>query len=354
MLESLGLSTKTESIYRLMLANPQWGVADIAAHLQISEHVVRAGLDELADLALLRPSWDQPGALRPVSPQVGLAALLSRAESEVAERQRQIENTRAAIAAIAVEHHATREHDEVVSHTGLDEVRARLEELAQAAQTECVSFTPGAAQRPDTHQAGKSANQVALERGVTLRSVYQDSFRNDPATLSYVRWLSDLGAQTRSVPTLPMMMVIVDRKIALIPVDPSDSGKGALEIQAPGLVAAVHSLFEQIWAVATPFGAPDPVDANGLNPQELQLIKILAAGYTDEVAGRRLNLSLRTVRRMMAQIMERLGAQSRFQAGVQAMAEGWLNQPTAPDERKTPEVWVEPQEGRGPTGAGGQ
>lgn len=94
--------------------------------------------------------------------------------------------------------------------------------------------------------------------------------------------------------------------------------------ERPGPVTAVYSLFEQVWATATPFGAPEPVDAHGLNPQELELLKILSEGHTDEVAGRRLNLSLRTVRRMMSQIMDRLGAQSRFQAGVQAAAQGWL------------------------------
>ncbi|TCO62828.1 helix-turn-helix domain-containing protein [Actinocrispum wychmicini] len=324
MLESLGLSGMTESVYRLMLAHPDWGVTHLAAHMEVAEGRVRECLDELADLALLRPSWDRPNGLRPVSPQVGLAALLARAESEVAERQRQIETTRAAISAIAVEHHATHDRDHVVHLTGLDQVRVRLEELACTATSECASFTPGAAQRPDTHQAGKPANQAALERGVSVRSVYQDSFRNDPGTLAYVRWLTDLGGLTRSVPTLPMMMVIIDRSVALLPVDPTDSSRGAIEVSAPGVVAAVYSLFEQVWATATPFGAPEPVNDSGLNPQELQLLKILSEGHTDEVAGRRLNLSLRTVRRMMSQIMDRLGAHSRFQAGVHAAAKGWL------------------------------
>ncbi|MGP4014361.1 helix-turn-helix transcriptional regulator [Saccharopolyspora sp. 5N708] len=326
-LESLGLSSRTETVYRVMLAHADWGIAQVVEHLQVSEELVRESLDELADLSLLRPSWDQVGALRPVSPQVGLAALLQRAETEITQRQRQIETARAAIAAMTAEYHTTHEKDRVTHLTGLDEVRARLDELAHTAEYECVSFTPGAAQRPDTHQAAKPANQTALERGVTIRSVYQDSFRNDLATLAYVRWLTELGGQTRSVPTLPMTMVIIDQRIALLPVDPSDTAQGAVEVQAPGLVAAAYSLFEQIWATATPFGAPDPVDENGLTPQEIQLIRILAQGHTDEVAGRRLNLSLRTVRRMMAQIMDRLGAQSRFQAGIRAASRGWLRDP---------------------------
>ena len=51
---------------------------------------------------------------------------------------------------------------------------------------------------------------------------------------------------------------------------------------------------------------------------------ILAAGTTDEAVARRLGLSRRTVQRQMQQLMRRLGADSRFQAGLQAKARGWL------------------------------
>jgi sugar-specific transcriptional regulator TrmB len=276
-----------------MLANPEWDIGAIAAHLHFTEDAVRSRLDELARLTLLRPSWEDPGVLRAVSPEIGFASLLSRVESEMVERQHQIERTRAAIQAITAEHRATREHGGVISLIGLDEVRARLEELAYSAQSECASFTPGVGPRPDTHEAGKRANEVAIERGVAVRSIYQDSFRNDPATLSCARWLTDLGGRTRTVPTLPMMMVIIDRRIALLPIDPADAGKGALETQAAGLVTVAYSLFEQVWSVATPFGEPERTDINGLTPMELELIEILADGSTDEAASRKLDLSPR-------------------------------------------------------------
>lgn len=45
---------------------------------------------------------------------------------------------------------------------------------------------------------------------------------------------------------------------------------------------------------------------------------------TDENAGKRLGISLRTVRRQMASLMERLNASSRFEAGLKAAQSGWL------------------------------
>ncbi|WP_424860240.1 response regulator transcription factor [Streptomyces sp. MMS24-I29] len=89
-------------------------------------------------------------------------------------------------------------------------------------------------------------------------------------------------------------------------------------------MALAQALFEQLWNVATPFGESAQEDDYGLTPMERQLLEIIAAGGTDEVAARGLTVSLRTVRRMMASLMERLEATSRFQAGVQATKRGWI------------------------------
>jgi DNA-binding NarL/FixJ family response regulator len=61
-----------------------------------------------------------------------------------------------------------------------------------------------------------------------------------------------------------------------------------------------------------------------LSDRERQLLTLLTAGYTDESAAARLGISVRTVRRMVSGIMNRLGARSRFQAGVKAADRGWL------------------------------
>lgn len=54
------------------------------------------------------------------------------------------------------------------------------------------------------------------------------------------------------------------------------------------------------------------------------MLRLLSLGATDEFAAAQLGISVRTVRRMVAQIMNRLGARSRFQAGVKAADRGWL------------------------------
>jgi len=73
-----------------------------------------------------------------------------------------------------------------------------------------------------------------------------------------------------------------------------------------------------------PFGDPPGRDIGGLRPLDRALLQMLAQGCTDESAAKRLGLSLRTVRRMTAVLLGRLGARSRFQAGVRAAQQGWL------------------------------
>jgi DNA-binding NarL/FixJ family response regulator len=54
------------------------------------------------------------------------------------------------------------------------------------------------------------------------------------------------------------------------------------------------------------------------------VLMLMSSGVKDEAAARQLNVSDRTYRRHVADILTRLGASSRFQAGVEAVRRGWL------------------------------
>ncbi|MBF9132009.1 LuxR family transcriptional regulator [Plantactinospora sp. S1510] len=321
MLANLGLSQCDENVYRAMLHHPRAEVGELAAYLEVDEKAVCQSLDRLIDLSLVRAS---DAGLRAVRPQAGLMLLLARAEAEVAARQRQIEATRSAIISIAAEFSGHGSADVVTRLEGIEAVRDRLAELVWETEWECCSFSGGGAEAPDTIEAAKPLNQTALRRGVLIRGVYQDSFRNDPATVAYVRWMAKLGGHCRSVPILPMRLVIVDRRTALVPIDPADSRAGALEIYIPGVVTGLVALFEQVWDSGRPFGEAPARDGDGLTDQERHLLKLLAAGHTDESAARKLAVSTRSVQRMMTVLTERLRAVSRFQAGVEATRRGWV------------------------------
>ncbi len=52
------------------------------------------------------------------------------------------------------------------------------------------------------------------------------------------------------------------------------------------------------------------------------MLKLLAKGHTDETIAKRVGVSSRTVRRIAADLMDKMDARSRFQAGAQAALRG--------------------------------
>lgn len=58
--------------------------------------------------------------------------------------------------------------------------------------------------------------------------------------------------------------------------------------------------------------------------EQSQLLAMLAAGLTDKAIARQLDISMRTAHTRVQQLMALLEADTRFQAGMQAKARGWL------------------------------
>jgi DNA-binding CsgD family transcriptional regulator/sugar-specific transcriptional regulator TrmB len=338
-LEVLGLAPVAESIYALLLDRPGFGVAELVDHLGLSEGEVRAGLDELADLTLLRPSRENPGRLRVVRPEVGVELFLRRQEEELTRRAHELAANKAAAARLVARYAELApdgNSDRTEQLFGIDAIQDRLEVLARTMESECLSVMPGGGQSQGSLDASRPLDEAAMKRGVALLTLYQDSVRNDRATYAYARWMTDEGGQVRTAPLLPPRMLIVDRKIAVVPIDLNDTKRGALVTREPAIVASLVAIYQQAWDTAIPLGADqdrrgrdrdgdqDGESGAGLSPGEKELLLLLAKGMTDEAAAKRLGVSLRTVRRQMAGLMERLGATSRFEAGLKAAQRGWL------------------------------
>ncbi|MGC5010546.1 LuxR C-terminal-related transcriptional regulator [Streptosporangium sp. DT93] len=323
----LGIGSAEETVYRTILENPSYGVTELSLELDWPVPRVRATLDELAKLSLLRPSWEEPDVLRLVRPEVGLAALLAREEAALLAKQQEIERSRTAVAqmiAAYADQNTARPSDDSESLVGIDTIRNRIEELSADCRQELLGFEPKSAQTPENILASRPLDEAMLGRGVAIRVIYPDSVRNDQATAGYATWLTGSGGRVRTTPVLPLRMLIFDGRTALLPTDPADSGAGAVLLRGAGVVAALVALFEQTWGAAGPLGEERRRDGQGLSDQEREVLRLLSTGLTDEAVARRLDVSVRTLRRVTADLMERLDARSRFQAGYLAASRGWL------------------------------
>ena len=223
MLEAFGVSPTAEKLYLHLLREPNLRVEALSEQLGWPESEVRATLDELSGLALLRASPAHPRTLLPVAPDVGLESLLTRLQAELVARQHQWESGRAALAMLTAEYAGLRPRGDrtvVEELVGVEEVRTRLKMLTSQARSELLALVPDPIQRPDTLAAGKPLDAALLERGVTIRTVYLNSIRNDPASIAYTDWLTALGGRVRTAPTVPLRLVIVDRATSLFPIAP--------------------------------------------------------------------------------------------------------------------------------------
>jgi LuxR family maltose regulon positive regulatory protein len=72
--------------------------------------------------------------------------------------------------------------------------------------------------------------------------------------------------------------------------------------------------------VGTRASAPVLVAAEALSPRELDVLKLIAAGDSNKLIARAYDLSPHTVKRHVANILDKLGVQSRGQAAA------WYNE----------------------------
>ncbi len=141
-----------------------------------------------------------------------------------------------------------------------------------------------------------------LRRGVRYRVLAQGPGARAPH-----------GADVRTMAEVPTEARIIDGSVVVLP---GGEPAGTAVFRLPGVVVTTAGLFERLWSAGGP--------PAGLGGRERELLRLLSAGSTDESAAVRLGVSVRTVRRMVAGLMDRLGARSRFQAGAKAAGRGWL------------------------------
>lgn len=244
-----------------------------------------------------------------------LSALLAREQSEVTERQRQITESRTAITELLAARAASvnnQELPDVERLIGLEAVRSKIDKLAETCR-EIWSFNP-----VEPHSA------EGLERGVRMRAIFPDSVRTDDPAQAHLQWMTGQGVEVRTVPTLPIRLILVDRSLAVVPLDDRNSDQGALVITGRGVVAGLVALFIATWRSARPLGARGNREPGPLSAQERTALRLWAQGSTDAMVARTLGISERTVRRISESLTDRLMARSRFEAGARAMHVGWL------------------------------
>ncbi|MGW2035176.1 helix-turn-helix domain-containing protein [Streptomyces sp. NPDC001761] len=321
---SLGIDSVARSVYIAMADRPGAKVSELAEHLGETEETVREGLERLSALLLVVPG-DSASGWRPVDPEVGLAAMLARQQDELARHRLQVEGSRLEVTRLLSERgRRGASVPDVEWLAGADAVWRHVTSLAEECADEWL--TVGPAERLDAAalEAGRPVDEILRRRRTPARAIVLESVRNDPGATEHLRRAEEFGGTVRTLPSLPVWMILSDRRHAVVPVVGGHSVIGAMACGVESVTEAFATLFARLWKEAVPFTQARPRTRGDLSLQEQHVLRLWAQGLTDAAAARRMDVSLRTVRRLSEKLTDRFGAQSRFQLGALALASGGI------------------------------
>src|SRR5262249_59062341 len=102
---------------------------------------------------------------------------------------------------------------------------------------------------------------------------------------------------------------------------------GAVMFHHGAATDLLRAAFEMHWNHSVPLVPGDRPDEHAPSPIQLRILHLLAAGMKDEAIARRLQVSLRTVRRNISTLCDKVGAPTRFALATIAAEHGWITPP---------------------------
>jgi predicted transcriptional regulator len=329
----LGLTPLETRAYRAVVGLPSTSLQQLAARLGEAPGDLVGALATLETHGLIPRGTDDSFAAAP--PSIALGALLTERRNDL--RTTELELGR--LDAVYREAVAGRSPDAVVDVLhGADAVRQRFAQLQLGAQERVEAFV----RPPVTFVSGaeNTAADRAVERGVRYRAVVDRAMLHTGAlTVEQVRAAQQAGEEVRFDDRVPAKAVIVDRRLALVATgsagtrDGDEAEGSALLIRESALLDVLAALWEARWERATPLVADaaalgSPVGA-ALGDLDAAVLGLLLLGLTDEVIGKHLGTSLRTVQRRVQGLMVLAGVTTRLQLGWHAARAGWVPDPAA-------------------------
>jgi DNA-binding CsgD family transcriptional regulator len=326
-LEPLGVDEATFAVYHALLRHPDGTPEQIAALVSVELDQVLKLMEKLRKLELLVPTWTNPGGEHAVHPRVGLTGLAERRRIELNRLLGELREAETSAEVIAEQYNellTSRSSGDVEVLKGRANASRRIEELGLKARETFWGMVPAHVDEA-LAPAEESPDMPLLERGLKMRTIYLQSMTVSKHGMEYAATMHRLGGEVRATPTLPMRLLIFDQELAIMPMDPENHTSGAVIHRSPAVVAVALALFDSYWSRATDLFSPEDRDENSpLTPHEAEVLRLLAGGAKDEQVARLLGISLRTARRITANLSERLDATSRFELGVAAAKRGWV------------------------------
>jgi sugar-specific transcriptional regulator TrmB len=197
---------------------------------------------------------------------------------------------------------------------GLTNINHFLQAAVGDAEEELLTAQPAGARSASTLQVAIERDIKALQRGVSMRTLYQHSARRSVATREYVGRVVEHGAQVRTLDEFFNRLIVVDRRLAVVP--GAEGTKLAIAIHDLNLVAYLADIFERYWERAREFtDREEPTRRAVADDVHNMTVRMLIEGHSDNASAKRMGVSTRTFAGYVAALKEEYDAQTRFQLG---------------------------------------
>lgn len=294
------------------------------------------GADEapcLTGLGLLRPDIEDPRWLQPVAPGAVLHRLLRKSAERIADerrREERLETVFGPLLQLDGSRTAATDTPMITVLGDKERINQAIEDAMAEATHELLCIQPNSnyhTRQGETAQAvALSRDQAVLDRGASIRTLYQHTQRHLPLVFARYEQLTG-DTQARTLDEVTERTIIVDRTVAFVPANKDRTL--ALEIRHPALVEYFATTFDRLWRLATPL-YPQAVrqpSLNGITARQRAIAALLVEGHTDAVIADRLGMNIRTARVHIAKLAATLGSESRAQLGYLIGRSGILDPP---------------------------
>ena len=322
-LSVLGFTPALEALYRLLLRNS--GLSLNMLSTLLDDRARSTLYDDLHALTALGLVDVQGLAVEALPPDRALTRLIDDESQRLRSRDAQLASLRGWLPALSAEHvHEPRPRGEPVAVERVEggDVGQLIRTLSARATGDLLWLRPDTWRLPEGREVDPWIGEL-IRSGRRSRAIYPvEALEVAPGAVAR---RARLGEQIRVLPQLPGRIAILGEGAALLPEDLAAPGPRRLVVRHRGLVSVLTLLFESLWAQALPVPALEERRGEpGPRTDRALLLEQLTGGAKDEQIARALGLSLRTVRRRVADLLVELGASSRFQAGVEAARRGLL------------------------------
>lgn len=197
---------------------------------------------------------------------------------------------------------------------GASAIDGYLTQLLSECEEELLTAQPEAGRSPSVLAKAALRDIGLVERGAKMRTLYQHSARRSSATRKYVAAVSERGAEVRTLDEFFNRMIVVDRRIALIPA--IGVAFTAVVVREPAVVGYLVDVFDRSWERARPFNSRDTSVLKDIaSEQRAMTMRMLIEGHADPVSAKRLGVSPRTYAGYVADLKSEYEAETRFQLG---------------------------------------